>query len=172
MVKLIACILFMGSCVSVFARVLEVGAGQPYTNVQAAATMAGPGDTILVHAGVYPGNDYIENLQGSPSAWITLMAEPGGMVLYRGGSQAWHFVDPAYLRIAGFVFEGQTGNGVNMDDGGSYETPAHSIVIEDCEWRAMNAAGNNDQLKLSGVDTITVRRCKFTDGLAAIRNLL
>ncbi|MBL0174265.1 MAG: hypothetical protein IPP94_03190 [Ignavibacteria bacterium] len=160
----LVCVVLLSSSLS--ARTLEVGAGRPFTSVQAAAAQAAPGDTILVRAGVYGGGEYIENLQGSPSAWITLLVAPGESVIYRGGSQAFHFVDAAYLRIAGFVFEGQTGNGVNMDDGGSYGTPAHSIIIEDCQWRAMNATGNNDQLKLSGVDTLRVSRCSFSNGSA------
>jgi hypothetical protein len=148
------------------ARVLEVGTGRQYATVQAAAAQARPGDTILVRAGTYSGGEFIANLQGSPSAWIVILAAPGETVTYHGATEAFHFTDPAYLRIEGLRFESQTGNGVNIDDGGSYQTPAHSIHIENCHWGLMDASGNNDQLKLSGVDTITVRNCSFQYGAA------
>lgn len=148
------------------ARILHVGSGQPYANLQQAASNAQSGDTIFVHSGVYQGGQYITNLRGTPSAWITILAESNTSVIFRGGTEAWHLTDAAYLRIEGFVFESQTGNGVNIDDGGSYDTPAHHITIERCEWRAMNATGNNDQLKLSGLDSFTVANCRFLNGSA------
>lgn len=146
------------------ARILHVGSGQPYANLQQAASNAQAGDTIFVHSGVYPGGQYMTNLRGTPSAWITILAESNTSVIFRGGTEAWHLTDAAYLRIDGFIFEAQTGNGVNIDDGGSYATPAHHVVMENCEWRAMNATGNNDQLKMSGVDSFVVSKCRFLNG--------
>lgn len=151
---------------SLHARILHVGAGQSYPNLQQAASVAQAGDTIFVHAGVYQGGQYISNLQGTSSAWITIQSEQPTSVIFRGGSEAWHLTDAAYLRIEGFIFEAQTGNGVNIDDRGSYATPSHHIIIENCEWRAMSATGNNDQLKLSGVDSFLVSGCRFLNGSA------
>ncbi len=146
------------------ARILEVGVNRPYATLRAAASDAAPGDTILIRAGVYAGNEMISNLQGTESQWITIMAAPGEDVLIQGGRTAWHFVDPAYLRIRGISFRGQTINGVNIDDGGDYSTPARYVEIEDCRWLGMNASGNNDELKLSGLDNFVVRNCMFTNG--------
>ncbi len=148
------------------ARTLEVGSGKQYSRLQAAATVAQPGDTILIREGVYSGGDYVANLQGNATAWITIRAMDNESVIFRGGSQAFHLSDPAYLRIEGLVFEQQTGNGVNIDDAATMETPAHHIIIQNCEWRSMNATGNNDELKMSGVDDFTVRLCRFLNGSA------
>lgn len=156
--------LLLLSVITAEARTLDVGAGLEFMSLQTAAMAAQPGDTILLHAGVYSGGDYIENLQGVPSAWITVRAADNAEVIYRGGSQAFHLTDPAYVRIEGLIFEQQTENGVNIDDGGSYETPAHYVLIENCEWRSMNATGNNDELKLSGLDNFAIRNCRFTNG--------
>jgi parallel beta helix pectate lyase-like protein len=150
--------------VPVTAQVLEVGPGLNYATVEAAARDAAPGDTILVAEGTHAGGEHISNLQGSPNGWISIVAELPGSTIYQGGSNAWQFSDAAYVRISGFVFQGQTGNGVNIDDAGTIDTPTHHIVIEDCEWRALNATGNNDQLKLSGLDSFTVRNCSFVNG--------
>lgn len=145
---------------------LHVGAGQPYATLRSAAAAARPGDTIVIHGGTLAGGEYIENLRGTPEAWISIRAAEGETPVFSGGGEAWHLTDAAYLRIAGIAFEGQTGNGVNIDDGGSYDTPSHHLAIERCAWRGMNATGNNDQLKLSGVDSFTVRGCSFENGSA------
>ncbi len=146
------------------ARVLEVGPGAPYGNLEPAAAEARPGDTILFRKGTYPGGSFVNGLQGTPDAWITIMAQPDAEVLLQGGSNAWQLSDPAYLRITGFTLEGQTGNGLNIDDGGTFDTPAHHIIIERCTWRGINATGNNDMLKLSGIDSFRVSDCTFQAG--------
>ena len=155
------------ACLSVAglrAQTLHVGAGQPYATLTAAAADAGPGDTILIHGGTYPGGIYIENLQGTPDAWIHIRAATGDTVIFQGGTNAWQLTDAAYLHIHRFIFRGQTGNGLNIDDGGSYETPSHHLLIDSCEFRDINASGNNDLLKLSGVDSFEIRLCLFVNG--------
>ena len=146
------------------ATVLEIGPGKQYSRLQSAAAQAKPGDTLLLRAGVYPGGEYIENLQGTAERHIIIRAADEEEVVFRGGGSAFQLTDPAYLSIEGLIFEQQTGNGVNIDDGGTYDTPAHHITFSDCEWRSMNATGNNDELKMSGVDSFTVNRCRFLNG--------
>jgi hypothetical protein len=149
---------------SLAARTIEVSTTGNIRNLGQAAAVAEPGDTILFRGGVYAGGDYVAGLQGTAAAWITILAAPGEDVTLRGGGNAWQLADAAYLRIAGFVIEGQTGNGLNLDDGGSMDTPAHHLVIERCRFRALDATGNNDQLKMSGIDSFEVRDCVFQDG--------
>lgn len=151
-------------CSAAHSRTLEVGAGREFSRLQAAAAQAQPGDTILIREGTYSGGDYIENLKGTAEAWITIRAKENENILFQGGSQAFHLTDPAYLRIEGLTFNGQTGNGVNIDDGGTPETPAHHVVISNCTWSGMNATGNNDELKLSGLDDFVVTECDFLNG--------
>ncbi len=151
---------------SLTARTLEIRVGGTYTTLAAAAADVRPGDTILFRGGVYNGGEHVAMLQGSPGAWITIMAAASEEVIIRGGNNSWQLSDPAYLHIIGFTLEGQTGNGMNIDDDGSPETPAHHIVIERCTWRGIDATGNNDLLKLSGVDSFEVRDCNFRDGAA------
>lgn len=145
-------------------RTLEVGAGKQYARLQQAAVAAVAGDTILLREGVYSGGDAISNLQGTETAWIVIRAADGEKPIFRGGSYAFQMSDAAYVRIEGLTFEQQTGNGVNIDDAGTFDTPAHHIVIQHCEWRSMDAAGNNDELKMSGVDNFEVRHCRFLNG--------
>lgn len=160
----IVSIMLLGIFQQVAAITLHVGIGQPYSTIEQAAPDANPGDTILVHAGVYQGGLYVADLQGTSTDLIYLLAAPGETVIYSGGSNAWQFTDAAYLHIAGFIFQDQTGNGVNFDDGGSYETPAHHITFEDCTFRNINATGNNDLFKMSGIDQFEIRNCVFMNG--------
>lgn len=154
-------LLFSNAAVS---ATLHVGPNQKYADLTRAIADVRPGDTILMHEGTYPGGVTIRNLQGAPNAWIKIFAAPGAKVVFNGGTNGWHMTDAAYLHIRGFVFQHQTGNGFNMDDGGSYETPSHHILLENCTFKDIRAAGNNDLLKMSGVDHFEIKNCKFLNG--------
>lgn len=145
---------------------LHVGSGQTYPNLSAAVNAVEPGDTVLIHAGTYPGGLFFGNLQGQPDAWISIRNAPGETVIFQGGNNAIQLSDPAFLHISGLIFQGQTGNGFNTDDGGSYDTPAHHIIFENCTFRDMAATGNNDLLKLSGFDDFQILRCTLQNGAA------
>ncbi|MBC8145997.1 MAG: right-handed parallel beta-helix repeat-containing protein, partial [bacterium] len=162
--KLVTLLLLILIAPILSARTIEVSPGGTYPSLRPAALAAQPGDSIVIRAGVYAGGEHIVNLQGNADRWIVIAAALNETVTIRGGGNAWQFSDPAYLRIQGIDFEGQTGNGVNIDDGGTIESPAHHIFIVGCHWRAMNASGNNDQLKMSGVDSFTVANNIFEDG--------
>lgn len=156
-------LLFAGE---VSAATLHVGPGQPYPNLQSAVAAVQPGDTIEIHAGAYPGGLFFGNLKGTASQWITIRAAAGETVIFEGGGNAIQMSDPAYLHLKGLIFRHQTGNGVNADDGGSYDTPAHHLLFEACTFRDMSASGNNDLLKLSGLDHFEIRNCTFLNGAA------
>lgn len=146
------------------ARKLEVGTGRQFDRIGSAATVAKPGDTIIIKPGAFMGNEVINNLKGTSDQWIIIAAEVSGKSIFIGGSSALHFSDPEYVVIDGLTFDMQTGNGVNIDDGGSYETPASNIIIRNCLWEGIDASGNNDELKLSGVDDFEIRDCIFLNG--------
>ncbi|MFC2131967.1 T9SS type A sorting domain-containing protein [Bacteroidota bacterium] len=135
-----------------------------YQTMQSAAIEATPGDTIIMTGGIYPEAEYIENLIGEDDAPIYILAQDGDSVIYRGANQAIHFVQLENVIISGLIFEGQTVNGVNIDDGGTYETPSRNIVITNCHWLGMNAIDNNDELKLSCVDNFNINNCTFSNG--------
>lgn len=149
-----------------YAATLHVGPGFTFTTLQAALDDVQPGDTVLVHENTYAGGLFVGDLQGIPNAWIYILAAPGENVIFEGGTNAWQFSDGAYLFIQGFIFQHQTGNGVNFDDGGSYESPAHHIIFNQCTFRDISVSGNNDLLKLSGLDNFEIDNCIFLNGAA------
>ena len=146
------------------ATVLHTGHGQRYADLTAAAKAARPGDTILLHNGVHAGNQSLAGLKGAPGKWIYILAATVGAVTFDGGINAWQGSDIAYLHIDGIVFSQQTGNGLNFDDGGTYGSPAHHILLQRCVFQNMAATGNNDLLKLSGADELTIQQCLFING--------
>jgi hypothetical protein len=147
-----------------FASALEIGHGKTYANLAEAAPFAEAGDTLLFAAGTYSGGQSVAGLKGVKNTWIVIKAASPGEVVIRGGTNAWQLSDPAFVNISGFIFERQTGNGVNVDDGGTFATPALHVIFENCVFRDMNASGNNDLLKLSGVDSFQVKNCRFENG--------
>ncbi len=149
---------------SLTSQTLHVGPGYSYATLEDAIDDVVPGGTILVHAGIYSGGIFAGDLQGTSNAWISIFAAPGETVIFDGGANAWQFSDGAYLHIKGFIYQHQTGNGLNFDDGGSYTTPTHHIIFEDCTFQDMNASGNNDLLKLSGLDNFEIKNCTFLNG--------
>ena len=153
-------------CAIVAGQALHVGSGHPFESLEEATNIAIPGDSIIIHGGTYNGGIFVSDLQGTASDWIYIHAAEGETVIFEGGTNAWQFSDGAYLHISGFIFQHQTGNGLNFDDGGTYETPTHHIVFENCIFRDMSASGNNDLLKLSGLDDFEILNCTFLNGAA------
>lgn len=166
MMRLLFMLFFSSPLMLLHAATLHVGPGQTYATLTPAVAAVNPGDTILIHTGTYPGGLFFANVQGNANQWITIKNAPGATVVFEGGNNAIQFSDPAYLWLRGLIFQHQTGNGVNIDDGGTYNTPAHHLVIEDCIFRDMAVSGNNDLLKLSGLDFFEIRTCTFENGAA------
>jgi hypothetical protein len=70
-----------------------------------------------------------------------------------------HLSDVAHLEIQGLVIEGAPANGLNVDDGGTFETPSHHVVLRDVTVRDCGRRGNEDGIKLSGVEDFLLEGC-------------
>jgi len=128
--------------------------------LRAALADARPGDTIRLAPGTYRGGLFAENLHGTEDAAITITAaDPDDPPVIRGGTQAIHLVDPRHVTLSHLVCEKQTGNGINIDDGGSFDTPAEHVTIDRIVVLDTGPTGNRDGIKLSGVVDFTVRNC-------------
>lgn len=159
-------IIWLGFYLPLSAKTLHVGARQTYASLSQAVAVTVPGDTIMIHEGSYPGGLSIVNLQGTDANRISIIRAPHATVIFNGGINSWHMTDAAYVHIKGFTFQQQTGNGFNVDDGGTFNTPSHHIVFDSCTFRDIKAKGNNDLLKMSGVDFFEIRNCIFLNGAA------
>lgn len=146
------------------AATLEVGPNKTFASPALAAQQAQPGDTILIFPSTYTGSNFISNLNGNSNAYIHFIGTNPETVIFQGGSQGMHFSQVSYIHIEGLSFTQHTGNGLNIDDGGTFSTPTHHIKIINCRFYDMGAQGNNDFLKMSGVDDFEVSGCTFQNG--------
>ena len=146
-------------------QVITVGDSGDFPTLSAAESSIAAGDTILLQPQVFSnGSQFLNNLIGTATAPIVIMAEEEHQSIFRGGTEAIHLINCSYVEIKGIVVEQQTGNGINIDDGGDYNTPSKHISIRNCIFRDMAANGNNDLLKMSGVDSFLIEECQFING--------
>lgn len=121
------------------------------------------GDTLLIEDGVYSGGNYYSELKGNKDHWINIIGNPK-KVIFEGENTAFQISDFEYVRFEGITIQNQKLNGVNVDDAGTFETPAHHIIFSNCLFRDIDNTGNNDLLKLSGLDTFLIESCTFSGG--------
>ena len=146
------------------AQIITIGSTGDYNNLEAAESFVSPGDTLLLQPQVFSDGAQFLTLNGTEDKPILIIAEEQHQSIFRGGTEAIHLLDCSYLILDGLVVEQQTGNGINIDDGGDYSSPAKHITIRNCIFRDMAASGNNDLLKMSGVDSFLIEKCVFING--------
>jgi hypothetical protein len=141
-------------------------AGAPYRTLDRAATDATPGTAIRVHAGTYPGGAYVEGLAGTATAPIWIGGAPGeARPILEGGSEGLHLVRVRYLVVHDLEVRNTAQNGINCDDGGDYANPdaTRFVVFRGLSIHGVGATGNEDALKLSGLDDYWVLDSDFAD---------
>jgi len=124
----------------------------PFDSIPRAVQHATPGTRILVHSGTYPGRITLTGLRGEPGSPIALVAQGEVILDAAGASIVMSGSDLRYVVIEGFTLRGAAVHGINFDDGGSYDTPAEHIVLRGLTIAGAGSGGNNDCIKLSGVD--------------------
>ncbi len=123
---------------------------------------AQPGQIITVAPGNYGHGFRFENLQGTAAQPIVITGMQGhDLPLFSGGVQALHFSDCSFITLRNVRIDGCSGNGINADDGGSYDSPSRGMVFESVLIENIGPQGNRDALKLSGLVDFTVRNCRF-----------
>ncbi len=125
-----------------------------------AVSQAQPGTMILIEPGVYRGGFYFTDVNGQPDKPIIIAGlDPDNPPIIKGGDEGIHFVEASYLQLHNLVLTGARQNGLNIDDGTSYDTPAHHIVLRGLAVSDVGPDGNRDGIKLSGVDDFRIENC-------------
>jgi len=125
-----------------------------------AVEQAKPGTTILIAPGTYQGGLHFNGLQGEEGQPIILAAaDKENPPVFQGRNSCFHLTDPAFVELHNLVLTDATGNGLNIDDGGSYDTPAHHVTLDGLVVRDVGPRGNRDGIKLSGLDNFRVEGC-------------
>lgn len=139
-------------------------AGSPFATIGRAVQDATPGTAVRVHSGIYSGGTFLADVAGTPSAPIWIGGAPGEQrPLISGSSQAIHLVRPSYVVLHDLEVEGASANGINADDGGDYGNPlaAHHVVFRQLDIHDIGSTGNQDCLKLSGLNDYWVMDSQF-----------
>ncbi|MGQ0672874.1 MAG: hypothetical protein ACT4N2_08370 [Hyphomicrobium sp.] len=132
----------------------------------AALDAAGEGDEIVLAPGTYAGRLYRENLRQ-----VTIRsAERDNPAVIEGGDFGLQLSDPVQVTLSDLIFQGQAENGINIDDAGSYESPARAIRLIRITVRDMTKPGNHDAIKMAGVEDFLIDGARVenwgTDGSA------
>lgn len=146
-------------------QVIRIGDTGDYPNLEAAANVISGGDTLLLESQVFDdGSQFLYDLIGTQNQPIVILAQEMHQAIFQGGTESIHLVRCHYVEINGIVVQGQSGNGMNIDDGGDFSVPSKHITIRNCIFQDMAASGNNDLLKMSGVDSFLIENCTFLNG--------
>ncbi len=130
------------------------------TQIVNAVEQAKPGTTILIAPGQYQGGLHFNGLRGQQGKPIILAAaDKANPPTFQGNNSCFHLTDPGFVELHNLILTDASGNGINIDDGASYETPAHHIVLRALTIRDVGPEGNRDGIKLSGLDDFRVEDC-------------
>ena len=131
-------------------------------SLRAALRSAQPGTRVQIAPGRYQPEVYVHSLAGTAAEPIVIEgSDPQNPPLFVGGRESLHLAACAYVTLRNLATEGQSENGINFDDGGDFDKPAHHIVLEKIHVSGVGPKGNHDAIKLSGLDDFVVRDCVF-----------
>ncbi|QDT33263.1 right-handed parallel beta-helix repeat-containing protein [Thalassoglobus polymorphus] len=142
------------------------------TELIGAINRAQPGSKILVAPGEYRGGLSFEKLRGTKGKPIVVEGrDPRQPPVITGGTSGIHLRSPEYIELRNLVFQGATGNGLNIDDGGGESPSARFVVLDKIHVKDVGPKGNRDGIKMSGVDDFVIKDCqveRWGDGGSAI----
>lgn len=128
--------------------------------IQRAAAGAKPGTRILIAAGRYRGGLTISRLRGVKGKPIVLAAaDPKKPPVFDGGASGLHLSNVEYVELRDIAFRKGRVNGLNIDDGGTFDSPSRHVVLKRITVADIGGRGNHDGIKLSGVDDFRVEDC-------------
>jgi hypothetical protein len=120
-----------------------------------------PGTRIRVQSGTYGAMSHADSIQGTALNPVAIVAD-GAVVIDAGGSgNGMQISDARYLVIQGLTIQHTGVHGLNIDDYGDYATPTRFVVLRDVHFRDIGSGGNDDCLKMSGVDDFYITGSEF-----------
>jgi hypothetical protein len=142
------------------------GDGTPenlYRDLDAALSGLLPGTALRIRPGTYAGGAFASDIAGTATAPIWIGGVPGmARPVLSGGSNALQLSSASYVVVHDLEITGQDSNGLNIDDGSNYpDGAAHHLVFRGLFIHDIGSGGNQDCLKLSGVDDFFVLDNEF-----------
>jgi hypothetical protein len=140
---------------------IHLGPNQSYPNIQAAAAVLQPGDTVYLHAGNYAGYQAVADLKGTADEGIVITRYQQDSIRISGG---WQFIRCAYLQFLDLHFEGDAvhpGRLFSIDNGGSCSTQSNHILVRGCTFSNTTDPAASVAFKFAGVDYFEVSNNVF-----------
>ncbi len=129
-------------------------------SLRRALAAAKAGTRILLAPGDYGGGFMFSDLHGAAGKPIVVEAEnPADPPRFSGGANCLHLAEVSYLELRNLALTGATDNGINIDDGGTFETPSHHVLLSGLRVSRVGPSGNRDGIKLSGLDDFRLEQC-------------
>jgi len=118
----------------------------------------GAGTIVLIAPGTYNGGYALTNVVGKPDAPIVIRGtDPKDPPIISGGGQGFYMVDCAYITLSTMTIRDCNVYAIHIHDGGTIETPAHHIVLENLTIENIRSM----VVKMAGVDDFTIRNCRM-----------
>lgn len=137
-------------------------AESPFATLNDALSALTPGTALRIRPGTYAGGAFANGLSGTAEAPIWIGGVEGAeRPVFSGGSNALQLSAASYLVLHDLEVSGQTANGLNIDDGEVASGEAHHLVFRNLVFGSIGDGGNNDCLKLSGIDDFFVLDSEF-----------
>jgi len=136
----------------------------PYQTIARALPGVQPGDAIRLLPGNHAPGNSIGNFAGTAEAPIWIGGVPGQpRPVISGGGTAIQLSRIRYVILENLEVAGATANGINCDDGGDYanSNATHHVLFRNLFIHDIGTGGNNDGLKLSGLNDYFVLDCDF-----------
>src|SRR5687767_12611318 len=123
-------------------------AAAPFATLDAALSAVTPGTAIRLRPGTYAGGTFASDLEGTASAPIWIGGVPGSArPVISGGATALQLSRVSYLVMHDLEVAGQSENGLNIDDGGDYDSEVtHHLVFRNLSIQDLGNGGNQDCL--------------------------
>ncbi|MDB6134597.1 MAG: hypothetical protein JWM59_2840 [Verrucomicrobiales bacterium] len=146
------------SCALVMPSAADTVTVRNTEELQSALPALRSGTVLKIAPGDYPGGHWISNVSN-----LTVEAlDPAQPPHFKGGGHAWHFSRCPQLTLRHLRISGQTGNGLNLDDGGKAGPPVTGVTLEGLQVEDIGPKGNHDAIKISGLDNVTVKDCRIS----------
>jgi hypothetical protein len=141
-------------------------AASPFRSISRALQAATPGTAIRIHPGTYSGRINISGLSGTAQAPIWIGGAPGeARPVITSSSEGIHLTKVRYLILHDLEISNTPENAINCDDGGEYNNmdAARYLIFRDLYIHDVNTSGNEDGIKLSGVNDYYILDCEITN---------
>lgn len=116
------------------------------------------GSVLQIASGQYPGG---LDVRGVANLTIEA-ADPTQPPQFQGGSYGWHFSNCSGLTLRHLRINGQSRNGLNLDDGGDSKSPMQDVILENIQVSDIGPKGNCDGIKCSGLNKLKITACSVT----------